>query len=111
MGNGGPCRAGSFMGQRSQISGKQFVYVQLQKLATVRASLPALRYGRFDFRTIFGDGVNFGVQNRGGSKVGCDRLIGFLKCKAHTQNWAINPRLNLSGNSIRRLLKKVSCYS
>jgi hypothetical protein len=86
-------------------------YVQLQKLETVRVSLPALRYGRLDFHTIFGDGVNFGVQDQGGSKAGCDRLIGFLKCKAHTQNWAINPHLNLSGYSISRLLKKVSCFS
>ena len=37
-------------------------YVQLQKLAAVRAAVPALRYGRFYFRPVSGDGVNFGVS-------------------------------------------------
>ncbi len=38
-----------------------FFYAQLQKLAMVRAAVPALRYGRFYFRPISGDGSNFGV--------------------------------------------------
>jgi len=37
-------------------------YTQLQKLAKVRAALPALRYGRFYFRPISGDNVNFGIS-------------------------------------------------
>jgi len=39
-----------------------FFYVQLQKLAMIRAAVPALRYGRFYFRPISGDGRNFGVS-------------------------------------------------
>jgi len=37
-------------------------YTELKKLAAVRASLPALRYGRFYFRPISGDGKNFAVS-------------------------------------------------
>jgi glycosidase len=37
-------------------------FVELQKLAAVRAATPALRYGRYYFRPISGDSVNFGVS-------------------------------------------------
>ena len=37
-------------------------YVQIQEVVAVRNSEPALRYGRFDFRPISGDSVNFGVS-------------------------------------------------
>lgn len=39
-----------------------FYYVQIARLAGLRAAEPALRYGRFYFRPISGDGVNFGVS-------------------------------------------------
>jgi glycosidase len=45
-----------------KFSENSLFYVQLQKLAEVRAAVPALRYGRFYFRPISGDGVNFGVS-------------------------------------------------
>lgn len=37
-------------------------YQQISQIAEVRASLPALRYGRFYFRPISGDGQNFGIS-------------------------------------------------
>jgi glycosidase len=37
-------------------------YTQLQALANVRAGVPALRYGRYYFRPISGDSVNFGIS-------------------------------------------------
>jgi glycosidase len=39
-----------------------FFYRQIASLAKVRASIPALRYGRFYFRPISGDGHNFGIS-------------------------------------------------
>jgi glycosidase len=38
-------------------------YVQIQKVAAVRASQAALRYGRFYFRPISGDQRTFGISN------------------------------------------------
>src|SRR5262249_38227512 len=37
-------------------------YRQISRIAKVRASEPALRYGRFYFRPISGDGQHFGVS-------------------------------------------------
>ena len=37
-------------------------YQHIQQIATVRAQQSALRYGRFYFRPLSGDGVNFGVS-------------------------------------------------
>jgi glycosidase len=37
-------------------------YVALRALAETRSAVPALRYGRFYFRPISGDGLNFGVS-------------------------------------------------
>jgi glycosidase len=37
-------------------------FVQIQDVAAVRNSEPALRYGRFYFRPVSGDSVNFGVS-------------------------------------------------
>jgi glycosidase len=39
-----------------------FFYRQIASLGKVRASLPALRYGRFYFRPISGDGQHFGIS-------------------------------------------------
>ena len=39
-----------------------FYYRQIRALAQVRAAEPALRYGRFYFRPVSGDGRNFGVS-------------------------------------------------
>ncbi|MDR3633263.1 MAG: alpha-amylase family glycosyl hydrolase [Isosphaeraceae bacterium] len=38
-------------------------YQQIQAMADVRGSQPALRYGRFYFRPLSGDGVNFGLSS------------------------------------------------
>ena len=37
-------------------------YTQLRSLAAVRSGVPALRYGRYYFRPISGDSVNFGIS-------------------------------------------------
>ena len=37
-------------------------YDQLRKIAAVRAAAPAMRYGRFYFRPISGDGSHFGIS-------------------------------------------------
>ncbi len=37
-------------------------YIEIQKIAKVRGSHPALRYGRFYFRPISGDGLTFGIS-------------------------------------------------
>ncbi|MBZ5724390.1 MAG: alpha-amylase [Acidobacteriia bacterium] len=39
-----------------------FYYQQIAQLAAVRAAEPALRYGRFYFRPIAGDGQHFGIS-------------------------------------------------
>jgi glycosidase len=39
-----------------------FFYAAIQKIFAVREAQPALRYGRFYFRPISGDSVNFGVS-------------------------------------------------
>jgi glycosidase len=38
------------------------LYVALQAIGKVRADQPALRYGRYYFRPVSGDGVNFGLS-------------------------------------------------
>ena len=35
----------------------------------------------------------------------------FIMVSAYTQNWAINPRSNISGNFINNLLNKMSCFT
>jgi glycosidase len=40
-----------------------FYYQQISQLAKVRAATPALRYGRFYFRPISGDGQHFGISS------------------------------------------------
>ena len=40
-----------------------FYYQQINRIARIRASTPALRYGRFYFRPISGDGQQFGVSS------------------------------------------------
>ena len=37
-------------------------YIGIQKIAKVRSEQAALRYGRFYFRPVSGDGVNFGIS-------------------------------------------------
>jgi glycosidase len=40
-----------------------FYYRQISRLASVRAAQPALRYGRFYFRPVSGDGQHFGISS------------------------------------------------
>ena len=42
--------------------GRSRFYGEIQKMAAIRAARPALRYGRFYFRPVSGDGQTFGVS-------------------------------------------------
>jgi glycosidase len=50
-------------------------YVQIQKVATIRNQEPALRYGRFYFRPISGDGFNFGISSLPNGILAWSRII------------------------------------
>jgi glycosidase len=50
-------------------------YSQIQKVVTVRNTQPALRYGRFYFRPISGDSVNFGVSPYPGGVLAWSRIL------------------------------------
>lgn len=43
-------------------NGQSFFYRHIEKIAAVRSQQPALRYGRFYFRPLSGDGTNFGIS-------------------------------------------------
>ena len=50
-------------------------YREIQKIQQVRAERPALRYGRFYFRPVSGDGVNFGVSPYPGGVLAFSRIL------------------------------------
>src|SRR5207245_1450091 len=50
-------------------------YKAIQQLAAVRASHPALRYGRFYFRPVSGDGQTFGVSPFPKGVLACSRIL------------------------------------
>jgi glycosidase len=52
-----------------------FFYTELQKMVAVRNAEPALRYGRFYFRPISGDGVNFSVSGFPGGILAWSRIL------------------------------------
>jgi glycosidase len=50
-------------------------YVQLQKIAAVRATQAAMRYGRFYFRPISGDGLSFGISTTAPGVLAFSRIL------------------------------------
>jgi glycosidase len=50
-------------------------YVQIRNLAAVRAARPPLRYGRFYFRPVSGDGHTFGVSPFPGGVLAFSRIL------------------------------------
>jgi glycosidase len=50
-------------------------YTQIQEIVAVRNDQPALRYGRFYFRPISGDSVNFGVSPYPGGVLAWSRIL------------------------------------
>jgi glycosidase len=52
-----------------------FFYAELQKMVAVRNAEPALRYGRFYFRPISGDSVNFAVATSPGGVLAWSRIL------------------------------------
>jgi glycosidase len=54
---------------------KTFFYQEIQKITTVRDAEPALRYGRFYFRPVSGDGQTFGVSSFPGGVLAVSRIL------------------------------------
>jgi len=52
-----------------------FFYQQIQKVVAVRNAEPALRYGRFYFRPISGDGAHFGISPYPGGVMAWSRIL------------------------------------
>src|SRR5208282_1514915 len=52
-----------------------FFYQEIQKITTVRDAEPALRYGRFYFRPVSGDGQTFGVSPFCGGVLAFSRIL------------------------------------
>ncbi len=50
-------------------------YLAIKELAALRAAEPPLRYGRFYFRPLSGDGVNFGVSPFAGGVLAFSRIL------------------------------------
>ena len=50
-------------------------YVMIQRISQVRSEQPALRYGRFYFRPISGNGVNFAVSTFAGGVLAFSRVL------------------------------------
>ena len=64
------------------------------------------------FRSLKHEQLNYEkFRTKEAAKLSIIDYLAFIMVNARTQNQTINPRWNLSGNSIRRLLKKVSCFS
>jgi glycosidase len=87
-------------------------YVQIQKIAAVRASEPALRYGRFYFRPISGDGYNFGISPYPNGILAWSRIINdeevlIVANASTTQSQAVSVILEITlstpGQSLRIL--------
>lgn len=51
-------------------------YRALKRLSDLRAGSPVLRYGRFYFRPISGDGVHFGISPYAGGVLAFSRILG-----------------------------------
>jgi glycosidase len=52
-----------------------FFYQEIQKITTVRNAEPALRYGRFYFRPVSGDGQTFEVSQSNGGVLAFSRIL------------------------------------
>ncbi len=87
-------------------------YVEMQKIAGVRNAEPALRYGRFYFRPVSGDGFNFGVSTLPNGILAWSRILNDEEVifAANTNTTAtisvdviIEPTLSTVGQTLRVL--------
>jgi glycosidase len=62
-------------GKVSAFDQNSLFYRTIQQLAAVRAAEPALRYGRFYFRQLSGDGVHFGISDFPGGVLAFSRIL------------------------------------
>lgn len=81
-----------------------FFYAALQKIATVRDAEAALRYGRFYFRPISGDSINFGISPYTGgilawSRILNDREVLVIANTSGTQNVSVDVILEITLSS------------
>lgn len=92
-------------------------YQHLQAIAALRSSQPALRYGRLYFRSLSGDGTNFGPSIGMGGVIAFSRILNDLEVVvvANTnfatrfQGWVIvDFNLNQSGRSFTVAYSNVS---
>ncbi|PWT75953.1 MAG: alpha-amylase [Bacteroidetes bacterium] len=63
FGDADPAVREALWGIASTFPQDSFFYLALQQIAAIRNGEPALRYGRFYFRPVSGDGYNFGISN------------------------------------------------
>ena len=52
-----------------------FYYIEMRKIIAIRNQQPALRYGRFYFRPLSGDGYQFGISNVSGGILAWSRIL------------------------------------
>lgn len=81
-----------------------FFYAALQKIAAVREAEAALRYGRFYFRPVSGDSINFGISPFAGgilawSRILNDREVLVVANTSGTQNVSVDVILEMTLSS------------
>ncbi len=89
-----------------------FFYSHIQAIAKVREKSPALRYGRFYFRPISGDGINFGVSTMPSGILAWSRILNDQEviivastgaAQSPSINVIVESNLSLAGDVLRIL--------
>jgi glycosidase len=87
-------------------------YEDVAAIAKIRRECPALRYGRFYFRPVSGDGKNFGVSPYNGGVLAFSRILMDQEIlvvantdtqNAHTLNVILDLTLQVAGDALRVL--------
>jgi glycosidase len=87
-------------------------YEDVAAIAKIRRECPALRYGRFYFRPVSGDGKNFGVSPYNGGVLAFSRILMDQEIlvvantdtqNAHTLNVIVDLTLHVAGDALRVL--------
>jgi len=74
-GNGDSAVREALWGAPSAFATNNPFYTTIQQLALLKAAEPALRYGRFYFRPLSGDGVHFGISDFRGGVLAFSRIL------------------------------------
>jgi len=87
-------------------------YIEIQKIASIRATQPALRYGRFYFRPISGDQRSFGISTTAPGVLAFSRILNdqevltvanFNTTAAQTVWVILDSNLSAAGDALRIL--------